>query len=1009
MADTPRYRAFISYSHRDKAWGDWLHHALETYRVPKSLVGRPSRDGAIPARLYPIFRDREELPVSADLGHNIAEALAASQYLIVVCSPNAASSRWVNEEILTFKRLGRADRVLALIVDGEPNAADGKPGVPAEAECFPEGLRYRVGEDGALSDLRTEPIAADARDDKDGRQNAKLKLIAGLLGVNFDDLRQRENERRVRRLRRLVAATTAVIALFAGISIYAGWQAAIARQERARADEKLADAYTLRARQALLEGDDMSASVLFAEAYRSHPADWTAANAMGSARTAARLRARLAAPGSAFWVELASDGARAFATDDGGAISVLDLESASVAGTLPLEKKSEARSIVWSPDRRKVATLGVDEVIRLWDSDTLKPAVTISEPGTKFIELTFSQDGRDVIAWDEHSERRWSVERGDSMGPPRRMPIRVGAVSVSPDRSKALLRDDKGKQIQFWDLAARAPLGNPQATDSWVVAWSADGTLTAIGQLAAGKARDGDVSLWEARTGRRRVTLPGAGAVKGFSPDSSLVLTARDDQTAKYSSPEHGAEMRLWSASTGAPVGAAMAHSQDLWAAVFSPDGRFIASTSNDTVVRFWSVPDGRTVAALRHGQPVYALAWPAKTTVVCEGLNELSVWDVGSRFAEPLMYPMRGALSSAGFSPDGSRFFAGGQLWNAATLARVGDDVSQTSRQSFQGFSPNAKYAYSTGLNVSDGATITGSEFMFARVWDAATGAPVGNPLAMAEAWNLYSRVVFTPDESRVATWMADRLQVRNVATGEVVGKPVDGTKLYDFGFTPDGTEIVGAAIGAIGQRWRAATGELIDAGWPAESSKAVLSPAAGRILTHAPLRLWDLATRKLIVDLKIDDASLMTFSRDGRRFAATNNAGARVWNSATGAQIGQTIPLGPVAAAMTFSADDRWLAIAGKDNTVRIFDAESGEGVGAPLRTAALVDVLAFEPNGRRLLTGSRQESARLFDVSYLYDRVDPQLHLQQLEQATGLRLSLRGEVEAILAAEWTARNRK
>lgn len=66
-----KYWAFISYSHRDAAIADWLHKKLETYRVPGSLVGTPSRDGTVPARLLPIFRDREELPTSSQLGDNL--------------------------------------------------------------------------------------------------------------------------------------------------------------------------------------------------------------------------------------------------------------------------------------------------------------------------------------------------------------------------------------------------------------------------------------------------------------------------------------------------------------------------------------------------------------------------------------------------------------------------------------------------------------------------------------------------------------------------------------------------------------------------------------------------------------------------------------------------------------------------------------------------------------------------------------------------------------------------
>jgi eukaryotic-like serine/threonine-protein kinase len=89
--------------------------------------------------------------------------------------------------------LGREDRILCLNVDGEPHASD-LPG-REEEECFPPALRFRVGPDGNLSDARTEPIAADAREGRDGKRRAKLKLIAGLLGVGFDLLRRREQQR----------------------------------------------------------------------------------------------------------------------------------------------------------------------------------------------------------------------------------------------------------------------------------------------------------------------------------------------------------------------------------------------------------------------------------------------------------------------------------------------------------------------------------------------------------------------------------------------------------------------------------------------------------------------------------------------------------------------------------------------------------------------------------------------------------------------------------------------
>ena len=238
-----RYYAFISYSHQDKTWADWLHKALETYAVPKRLVGQITTTGPIPRRLTPIFRDRDELASAHDLGRKIIEALEQSANLIVICSPHSAASHWVSEEVLAYKRLGRDERILCLIVDGEPNASD-LPGREAE-ECFAPALRFELDATGRLATQRAEPIAADARPDKDGKANAKLKLIAGMLGVGFDMLKQRELRRRARRMTMVAAlavtvmTVTTTLAVLAIVSRHAAVEASQAAQRRQKQAEAL--------------------------------------------------------------------------------------------------------------------------------------------------------------------------------------------------------------------------------------------------------------------------------------------------------------------------------------------------------------------------------------------------------------------------------------------------------------------------------------------------------------------------------------------------------------------------------------------------------------------------------------------------------------------------------------------------------------------------------------------------------------------------------------------------
>jgi eukaryotic-like serine/threonine-protein kinase len=213
-----KYWGFISYSHRDRQWGEWLHKAIESYRVPARLAGTSGRHGVVPKKLFPIFRDRTELSAAGGLDVALQNALDQSRCLIIICSPASAASRWVNEEILYFKRRGGEDRILCLIVDGEPGASAGNQ---PERECFPPALRFKLGPDGALSDTPAEPLAADLREQADGRDGARLKILAGLLGVGFDDLKRRDLQTRNRRLAVLAGISTAVSAAMVVLAVKA--------------------------------------------------------------------------------------------------------------------------------------------------------------------------------------------------------------------------------------------------------------------------------------------------------------------------------------------------------------------------------------------------------------------------------------------------------------------------------------------------------------------------------------------------------------------------------------------------------------------------------------------------------------------------------------------------------------------------------------------------------------------------------------------------------------------
>ena len=186
-----RYVAFLSYSHKDAAAARSLHRRLERYRIPRRLVGTAGPHGPVPARLTPIFRDREELPAAGDLSTTVRAALAGSDHLVILCSPNAAASLWVEREIRAYCELQPGRPILAAVLDGDP------------ATCFPAAL---VADGG-------EPLAADLRRGGDGRRLGFLKLVAALAGVDLDALVQRDAARRLRSV--MVVTLIAFVAVLA--------------------------------------------------------------------------------------------------------------------------------------------------------------------------------------------------------------------------------------------------------------------------------------------------------------------------------------------------------------------------------------------------------------------------------------------------------------------------------------------------------------------------------------------------------------------------------------------------------------------------------------------------------------------------------------------------------------------------------------------------------------------------------------------------------------------------
>ena len=200
-----QYTAFISYRHQtpDQEIAKKLHQMIETYTVPAALRQEGERH---PGK---VFRDQEELPLSADLGRDIEAALENSDWLICICSPRYLQSKWCLRELEYFIEHKGRDRVLAVLVEGEPE------------DSFPELLRFETDENGNRKER--EPLAANVRgeslaDNLKKLKKEKYRILAPIVGTTFDGLYQRA---RRRTMRNIMAAALASVVILGGFLAYA--------------------------------------------------------------------------------------------------------------------------------------------------------------------------------------------------------------------------------------------------------------------------------------------------------------------------------------------------------------------------------------------------------------------------------------------------------------------------------------------------------------------------------------------------------------------------------------------------------------------------------------------------------------------------------------------------------------------------------------------------------------------------------------------------------------------
>ena len=975
-----KYWAFISYSHQDKAWGDWLHRALETYGVPKTLVGREtSRGEPVPARVFPVFRDREELPTSSDLGEVIGGALRASRYLIVICSPRAAQSRWVNQEILDFKRLGRENRILALVVDGEPNAADGKAGFTADAECFPESLKFTLGKDGSLDRRRrTEPIAADARPDKDGRINAKLKLLAGVLGVNYDDLKRRDEERRRRRQRLVLAVSASLALLFAALAGTALWQWRAAETQRRAALATLSQSDFLQANKLIAADRRVEALAYLVRSLSSDPGNDAAIQRLTTLLAIHDwLMPLMSFPKAA--ARVSPDGTRALSFA-GSNLRVWDLATGA-ALTPPLQSPGSVREARFSPDGRRILSLSdnvagaADCWLRSWDatSGALQKEVKLTDCGP-VASVAFSADGERVLVFSQvlngHAYVSSHLDLWNAGSGARLWSQPAGEITaeawLSPDGRRVAAASIHGT-TQLWDVQGGPPIPLAPLDGIHDLAFSPDGVRVATGDHQGAR-------LWDSVSGKPLTEVLGSGedtqSVE-FSPDGRLLATA--------SATEEDGFARVWDSATGQPVTPILEAHSEVYGARFSPDSKQLVIVSGVVTGRWityssmqvWDVKSGQLLSEpLTAATPVEGAEFaPDGRHLVSVAGGTTRLWELREGADAGLLLG-DGQASEAHLSPDGriAVTYEGGaaRLWDARDGRALSSSLAESADTRELHFTRDG--AVLIGVAEAHNSVLGAQDRVLA--WDTASGKALEQAWTFSQAYPAPLPAVSADGRRYAAVSATDykSVVIHDMATGKPLGAPMSHPWAVTLErFSDDGKLLVTADGDNDARLWDAATGKPITA--PLEHSGKVVTAAFSldgtRLATgcdDSTVRVWDTHTGRLLVGpLKHGlFPPEVRFSPEGSRLESDSaDALVRLWDARDGRALYAPIATDGEINDTQFSSDGRWLLTVSNDG-VTVWDAASGQPVSDRLaRSGARAE---FSPDGERILTGS----GRIYDLA-------------------------------------------
>ncbi|MBK9603011.1 MAG: PD40 domain-containing protein [Anaerolineales bacterium] len=471
------------------------------------------------------------------------------------------------------------------------------------------------------------------------------------------------------------------------------------------------------------------------------------------------------------------------------------------------------------------------------------------------------------------------------------------------------------------------------------------------------------------QTSRLELTLSGHTDIVWkavFSPDGKLIASGSQDGTAK-----------IWDAITGKELFTIKATTEgDAGNVDFSPNGKLLATGGGDKIARLWDVSTGKELLALKgHLNEIYHVAFSPDGNRLATASNDgtVKIWDIVA--GEEILTLSEEAGTTVywvAFSPDGLKVVTAnenfpdgwGTVWSLDTGQKLFTLSGSYNIARSASFSPNGAYIVTSGDN------------QMADIWNAQNGAKL---LTLYGHGDAVTSAAFSPDSTRLATSSYEgHTKIWDVATGQQLFDIAGGRDLNTVAFSPDGTRIVTSSWDHTVKVWNVAPSRevlTLDNGSTITSKEGgalAYSPDGTRLATaNSDLtpRIWDLKTGKLLFQLvgHTDAVTLITYSADGTRIATASHDGtARIWDAFTGKELLTLSGHKDFVQGVNFNLDGTRIATSSFDKTVKIWDANTGKNL-LTLKHPDWVFSVAFSPDGARLVASIfNSHTAKVWDVS-------------------------------------------